>query len=96
MPRKNSKNDAIVCTNLGDPEFAKAIKARAHAEGITTSELIRFLLEQWVTGKTPSTSSGYEQGKRVGYGVAVAVITTTKLPDTYEEAVAEILRRKKR
>jgi len=66
-----------------------AFRARAEAEGLSSSELLRAIVAQYVYNEQPSTDAGYHVGRALAYQTAIALVKETmeqSFPPTFEQA----------
>lgn len=74
------------------PHLASAVDAATEEQGITASELIRALIEQWAYGSTPlaGPDAGYERARSMAAQMAHAALRSAlgSLPATHDEANA--------
>lgn len=81
------KQQNTICVKLPD-DLALALRARADAEGLNISEILRSMIHQWVYNETPSVDDGYRAGRALGLRAAHVAVSHLVVPETYEEALA--------
>ena len=71
-------------------DLATALRARAAAESLSVSEVLRSIIEQWLMGTQPSTDQGYIQARRYATMLAQQALQTAlqNIPQTYDQAVS--------
>lgn len=72
------------------PHLASAVAAACEEQGITASELIRALIEQWAYGTTPlaGPDAGYQRARGMASQIAHAALRNAleSLPASHAEA----------
>ena len=70
-----------------------ALRARAEAEGLSPSELLRALAQQYVYNEQPSVDAGYMHARSLAIKLAHEAVSRAvdeHLPRTYEEAIQAV------
>ena len=86
-----SRKPDPICSRL-PPDLDAAVRDRAMAEGLSPSEMLRLIVQQWAYGSMATADEGYFQARQLAQHLAHVVLQAAinQLPQTYEEAMAII------
>jgi len=79
---------SLACVRL-PTDLAEQFKLACDETGQTQSEVLRLLIQQWITGAVSSVDEGYVRARAIAAQLAHAVVTRAlqDIPDNTEDAI---------